>query len=116
MSGSSKPGSFESGSFESGSFESGSFESVKPALFGAEGELVLLRAAVDPRFLEELLDALAQLDFPVNPELHHRPGQVVVEFPAYDRHVEEVGKILRERGLEGLILQVCGVLAGHAAN
>jgi len=95
---------------------SDSFEFATPALFGTEGELVLLRAAVDPRFLEELLDALAQLDFPVNPELHHRLGQVVVEFPAYDRHVEEVGKILRDSGLDGLILQVCGVLAGNAAN
>jgi len=95
---------------------SDSFDVAKPALFGAEGELILLRAAVDPRFLEELLDALAQLDFPVNPELHHRLGQVVVEFPAYDRHIEEVGKILRKAGLDALVLQVCGVLAETATN
>jgi len=95
---------------------SGSPELPKPALFGADGELVMLRAAVDPRFLEELLDTLAQLDFPVNPELHHRPGQVVVEFPAYERHIREVEETLRGRGLEGLILQVCGVLAGNASD
>jgi hypothetical protein len=93
---------------------SGSSDAVKSALFGADGELVLLRAAVDPRFLEELLDVLAQLDFPVNPELLHRPGQVVVEFPAYQRHVEEACETLRNSGLEGLILQVCGVLTGAA--
>lgn len=89
---------------------------AKPALFGAEGQLVLLRAAVDPKFLEELLDALAQLDFPVNPELLHRQGQVLVEFPAYDRHIEEVQRALRGSGLNGLVLQVCGVLAGSATN
>jgi|SRR5271157_1119046 len=83
---------------------------VKSALFGADGELVLLRAAIDPRFLEELLDVLAQLDFPVNPELIHRPGQVVVEFPAYQQHVEEACQTLRDSGLEGLALQVCGAL------
>jgi hypothetical protein len=91
---------------------SGSSEYAKPALYGAEGQLVLLRAAVDPRFLEELLDALAHLDFPVNPELQHRQGQVIVEFPAYDRHIEEVERTLRNSGLHGLMLQVCGVLAG----
>lgn len=95
---------------------SDSRESVKPALFGAEGELVLLRAAVDPKFLEELLDALAQLDFPVNPELHHRLGQVVVEFPAYDKNVESVSNVLRIAGLDGLVLQVCGMLTGATAN
>ena len=94
---------------------SDSSDSAKPALFGAEGELVLLRAAVDPRFLEELLDALAQLNFPVNPELHHRLGQVVVEFPAYDRRVQEIGKTLRDSGLDGLVLEVCGMLAGTSA-
>ena len=40
-----------------------------PALFGQEGELVLLRVAVEPRLLEDLLEALARLDFPVNPQL-----------------------------------------------
>jgi hypothetical protein len=93
---------------------SGSSNAVKSALFGADGELVLLRAAVDPRFLEELLDVLAQFDFPVNPELLHRPGQVVVEFPAYQQHVEEACETLRNSGLEGLMLQVCGVLTGAA--
>jgi hypothetical protein len=95
---------------------SGSSNAVKSALFGADGELVLLRAAVDPRFLEELLDVLAQFDFPVNPELLHSPGQVVVEFPAYQQHVEQACKTLRNSGLEGLMLQVCGVLTGAATS
>src|SRR5271166_1073099 len=64
-------------------------------LFGSEGELVLLRITVEPRLLEDLLDALAHLDFPVNPELCHRAAQVVVEFPAYERKIDEVRGILQ---------------------
>jgi len=53
-----------------------------PAIFGQEGELVLLRVAVEPRLLEDLLEALARLDFPVNPQLYHRPSQVIqLNFP-----------------------------------
>lgn len=68
---------------------------LAPPLFGSEGELVLLRINVEPRLLEDLLDALAHLDFPVNPELCHRSAQVVVEFPAYEGKIDEVRGILR---------------------
>jgi hypothetical protein len=50
-----------------------------PTPFSLEGDLVSLRISVEPRLLEDLLEALAQLDFPVNPQLYHRPGQVTVE-------------------------------------
>ena len=36
----------------------------EPALFGREGELISLSIATEPRLLEELLEALASLDFP----------------------------------------------------
>lgn len=62
----------------------------EPTLFSSEGELVFLRISVEPRLLEDLLEALAQLSFPVNPQLYHRPAQVVVEFPAYLDRLEEV--------------------------
>jgi hypothetical protein len=65
------------------------------SLFGTDGELVLLRVTVEPRLLEELLEALAHLDFPVNPELHHLVAQVAVEFPAYASRVDEVRRILQ---------------------
>jgi hypothetical protein len=70
----------------------------RPALFGQEGELVSVCARVEPRLLEDLLDALASLDFPVNPELHHHVAEVSVEFPAYS---SQLGKIREELGRRG---------------
>lgn len=81
-----------------------------PALFGQEGELVLLRIAVEPRLLEELLDALSQLDFPVNPQLYHRPAQVTVEFPAYAARVDEVRDRLQRQGFSTASLEVASGL------
>ncbi|HEY6390487.1 MAG TPA: hypothetical protein VIX89_04365 [Bryobacteraceae bacterium] len=69
-----------------------------PALFGLEGELISLRISVDPKHLEDLLETLALLDFPVNPQLYHRPGQVTVEFPAYSARVNEVRNAIRDHG------------------
>ena len=80
------------------------------SLFGSNGELVELRIPVEPRHLEDLLEALASLDFPVNPELFHQPGVVNVEFPAYAGHVEEVRNVLREAGFDPGSLQVLGIL------
>jgi hypothetical protein len=68
------------------------------ALFGSEGELVLLQVCVEPRLLEELLEVLARLDFPVNPEISHRPNSVSVEFPAWSARVDEVRKLLKQWG------------------
>ena len=79
-----------------------------PALFGHEGELVLLRVAVEPRLLEYLLEALARLDFPVNPQLYHRPAQVTVEFPAYSARVNEVRDALARQGFSPATLEVAG--------
>ena len=81
-----------------------------PALFGQEGELVLLRVAVEPRLLEDLLEALARLDFPVNPQLYHRPALVTVEFPAYSARVDEVRDTLRRHGFSPARLEVASGL------
>lgn len=80
------------------------------ALFGQEGELVLLRISVDPRFLEDLLEALSSLDFPVNPQLYHGPGQVSVEFPAYSANVDRVRDALRDNGFNPKSLHLSAVL------
>jgi hypothetical protein len=77
-----------------------------PALFGQEGELVSLRIVVEPRLLEDLLESLARLDFPVNPQLYHRPAQVTVEFPAYSARVEEVRGTLERNGFSPASLEV----------
>ena len=83
---------------------------VPPALFGNEGELVIVRVSVEPRQLEDFLEALAALPFPVNPELLHAPGLVMVEFPAYSAHVPEVRAMLDACGCEPQSLHVYGVL------
>ena len=72
----------------------------EPALFGREGELISLSIATEPRLLEELLEALASLDFPVNPQLYHRAAEVRVEFPAYSLQIEQVRAALRREGFD----------------
>jgi len=85
------------------------------ALFGSEGELVSLSLSVEPKLLEDLLEALAQLDFPVNPQLYHRPASVTVEFPAYAARVEEVREALRRHGFSPATLGVARGLATAGA-
>jgi len=80
-------------------------------LHSAEGELVSLRISVDPRSLEHLLEALSELDFPVNPQLYHRPAEVIVEFPAYSERVEEVRNALGHEGFDARGLEVAGALS-----
>jgi len=77
-----------------------------PALFGLEGELVSLRISVEPRLLEDLLEALARLEFPVNPQLYHRPAHVTVEFPAYSARVDEVRGTLERSGFSAASLEI----------
>jgi hypothetical protein len=81
-----------------------------PTLHSEEGELLSLRFSVEPRSLEHLLEALAVLDFPVNPQLYHRPAQVIVEFPAYSERVKEVRNALGHEGFDAEGLEVAGVL------
>jgi hypothetical protein len=76
------------------------------ALFGREGELVSLTVATDPKLLEDLLDALASLDFPVNPQLYHRTTEVLVEFPAYMNQVQHVRDALSRQGFDGDGIQI----------
>jgi hypothetical protein len=71
------------------------------ALFGREGELISLTVSTEPKHLEDLLEALASLDFPVNPQLYHRPAEVLVEFPAYSSQVEQVRVALSRQGFSG---------------
>lgn len=68
------------------------------SLIGREGSLVLVRIRVEPRFLEELLEALAEVPFPVNPELVHGSPWTLVEFPAYEHRLDEVRDVLQQHG------------------
>ena len=85
-------------------------------LFGLEGELVSLRISVEPKLLEDLLEALSSLDFPINPQLIHRTAQVTVEFPAYSMQVDRVREALSLNGFNRNSLEVLEGLtlaAGH---
>jgi hypothetical protein len=99
----------------------------------SEGELISISIAVEPRNLETLLDALAEVGFPVNPQIYHDAAVVtrfadgheeleattLVEFPAYARCLDEVRRTVGARGLDAARIQSTGMLEeiqneGHA--
>ena len=86
------------------------------ALFGREGELICLSVATEPKLLEDLLDALASLDFPVNPQLYHRPAEVSVEFPAYSSQIDNVRAALLRQGFAASDIRVSRPLARSQAG
>lgn len=59
-------------------------------------QLVSVRASVEPRLLEPLLDALAHVPFPINPEICHG-WPTTVEFPAYSGRVSELRRTVLSR-------------------
>jgi hypothetical protein len=99
-------------------------EPASPSLSGSEGALVSVSIDVKPRYLESLLEALAQLPFPINPEIYHDAALVsrhadgreaveeitLVEFPAYAGRLEEVRRALDAYGFDRSSLQVTSML------
>ena len=85
-----------------------------PSLSSSEGALVSLSIDVDPRDLESLLEALARVNFPVNPQIYHDADMVytyadgternesatLVEFPAYASRLDEVRHALSAYGFD----------------
>ena len=77
-------------------------------LKGSDGPLVSVSIDVDARDLESLLEALARISFPVNPQIYHEAALVyvypdgreetqaatLVEFPAYAGQIDEVREAL----------------------
>lgn len=98
--------------------------SSAPTLIGAEGELVSVHVCVEARLLEKLLDALASVSFPVNPQIYHQAAvgyiradgseeivpTTLVEFPAFSGRVEEVRHVLAVRGLAPELVSVRSML------
>ncbi|MCC7174233.1 MAG: hypothetical protein IT159_03480 [Bryobacterales bacterium] len=82
------------------------------ALVGCEGELKAISIAADARHLEQLLDALAELPFPVNPQIRHSgmPPVTTVEFPAYAAQVSEVRSAIADRGFDPASVSVKSML------
>jgi len=98
--------------------------SDSPALLSSEGELVSISVAVEPRGLEDLLEALAALDFPINPEIYHdaaivyvkRDGEqrmeplTLVEFPAYGGRLVKIRAVLESTGFTSDRIAVSAIL------
>jgi len=84
---------------------------ASPLLLGRDGELVLIRIPVDSRHLEDLLEALAAVPFPINPEIRHGSPMTTVQFPAYSGYLGEVRKVLEEAGLGESRIEIASMLA-----
>ncbi len=96
------------------------------ALAGSEGTLISVAVHVEPRYLEALLETLAQLSFPINPQIYHEASiryvygggreevepTTLVEFPAYESRLPEVRRILAAFGFPDDSLHVTGMLDG----
>ena len=94
-------------------------------LSGSSGELVSISIDVDARDLESLLEALARLSFPVNPQIYHDASWVylypdghqetqaatLVEFPAYAGQLSEVRQGLVSFGFDPARIQVIDMLS-----
>ena len=91
-----------------------------PSLTTSEGELVSVQVTIEPKLLEPLLEALTEVSFPINPEIHHPvPGvsrHTIVEFPAYWNRLGEVYRALNASGLPTLGVKVENMLAHIQTN
>lgn len=81
-----------------------------PALRGTEGELVSVRISIEPRLLEQLLEVLARLEFPINPQIYHDAAATVVEFPAWGGRLGEVRETLRRNGFAAAAVSLRNML------
>jgi hypothetical protein len=80
-----------------------------PVLASSEGELVAVRISVEPRLLEDTLEALAQVPFPINPEICHG-WPTIVEFPAYRSRLAELRAVLQRNGIPAQTVDVSRML------
>jgi len=97
---------------------------IAAVLCGREGALVSVSISVDPRHLESLLESLAQLDFPINPQIYHDAALVyrfedghqqsvattLVEFPAYEERLGEVRRAVEAFGFDPESVHATGML------
>jgi hypothetical protein len=98
--------------------------SAGPALSGSEGALISISICVDPRHLESLLETLAEIGFPINPQIYHdavvvyvypddreeTQATTLVEFPAYAARLEEVRKALGAKNFDPGAIHVRSML------
>jgi hypothetical protein len=79
--------------------------SVRPisaSLSSRDGELILVRHTITSHLLERLLEVLAELPYPINPQLYHGCPTILtttVEFPAYESWTPAIRAALQQRAL-----------------
>ena len=83
---------------------------VPGSIRGRDGDLVSVRILTDPRRLEDLLETLATVEFPVNPQLYHHLWRVVVEFPAYACQIDRLRRLMAANGFEEDAIRIRGPL------
>ncbi len=94
------------------------------ALNSSEGALISISVTVEPRLLEDLLEALAVLRFPINPQIYHdaairyvyadgreeMEATTLVEFPAYADRLPEIREAMEARGFGAEAVHVAPML------
>jgi hypothetical protein len=95
------------------------------ALSGTEGALLSISIDVDAGDLESLLETLARVSFPINPQIYHDAAVVLahpdgrcetrtatlVEFPAYDGQLDELRQALTKSGFDPARMQILDMLS-----
>jgi hypothetical protein len=95
-----------------------------PSLEGADGELISVTITIEPRLLERLLDVLARLEFPINPQIYHDAATIsfdangvrlvkpasIVEFPAWAGRLDKLRDVLLGAGFDHGCLGVKSML------
>ena len=76
----------------------------------ADNELLQVSIAVDHHLLEELLEALSNAPFPVNPQIIHRLQLTKVEFPAYSSQLQIVRDLIGAAGLSNAGVEVTSMM------
>jgi len=89
--------------------------SVRSGISGSEGELVSVRVSVDPRHLEQLLECLAQVNFPINPRIVHGRSTMVI-FPAFEQRLLELRSALFNSGFDAETLTTSPILDDIAVS
>jgi hypothetical protein len=94
------------------------------SLNSSEGALISVSVAVEARLLEDLLEALAQLRFPINPQIYHDAAirylyadgresivpTTLVEFPAYAGRLPEIRQMMEAYGFPSDAVHVAFML------
>jgi hypothetical protein len=97
---------------------------VTPSLSTAEGALISVSIHVEPHCLESLLEALALVSFPINPQIYHDAALVyrfadgreeseaitMVEFPAYQARLADVRSAIQAYGFDAGCIQTVSML------